>query len=81
MADDIQLPFDQPHLLQEPPALRALQADGPIHRVRTVGDPAWLVTAMRNRRLFGDDDLGRPPGPERAARTGDSALFGGPLGD
>ena len=84
MADDIQLPFDQPHLLQAPPALRALQARGPIHRVRTpVGDPAWLVTRYEEiRRLFGDDDLGRAhPDPERAARTGDSALFGGPLGD
>ena len=84
MADDIQLPLDQPHLLQAPPALRALQADGPIHRVRTpVGDPAWLVTSYEEiRRLFGDEDLGRAhPDPEHAARTGNSALFGGPLGD
>jgi pentalenolactone synthase len=84
MADDIQLPLDQPHLLQAPPALRALQADGPIHRVRTpVGDPGWLVTNYEEiRQLFGDHDLGRAhPEPEHAARTGNSALFGGPLGD
>jgi pentalenolactone synthase len=84
VADDIQLPLDQPHLLQAPPALRAIQADGPIHRVRTpVGDPAWLVTGYAEiRRLFGDDVLGRAhPDPEHAARAGNSVLFGGPLGD
>src|ERR1700690_2957655 len=85
MADDhIQLPLDQPHLLRAPPALRALQDDGPIHRVRTpIGDPAWLVSNYEEvRRLFGDDELGRaPPDPDHAARVGNSALFGGPLGD
>jgi cytochrome P450 len=80
---DIQLPFDQPQLLQAPPLLQALQADGPIHRVRTsVGDEAWLVTGYEElRRLFGDDRLGRAhPDPEHAARAGES-VFGGPLGD
>jgi len=43
-----QLPFEQPHPLQAPPELRALQAQGPVHPVRTAtGDPAWLVTGTR----------------------------------
>jgi hypothetical protein len=29
------LPFEQEHPLQAPPGLRALQAQGPVHRVRT----------------------------------------------
>ena len=56
----------------------------PIHRVRTpVGDEAWLVTDYAQvRRLLDDDRLGRSHRePETAARTGESALFGGPLGD
>ncbi|MFE3450326.1 cytochrome P450 [Nonomuraea sp. NPDC059194] len=79
-----QLPFDQPGLLQPPPLLRALQADGPIHRIRTaVGDEGWLVTGYDLvRHLLDDDRLGRShPEPDKAARTGDSAMFGGPLGD
>jgi len=79
-----QLPFDQPHPLGPPPELRALQSAGTVHRVRTaVGDPAWLVTGYDTvRRLFTDERLGRAhPDPDNAARTGESALFGGPLGD
>jgi cytochrome P450 len=56
----------------------------PVHRVRTpVGHEAWLVTDYaRVRRLLDDDRLGRShPEPDTAARTGDSALFGGPLGN
>jgi cytochrome P450 len=55
-----------------------------VQRMRTpVGDEAWLVTDYTQvRRLLDDDRLGRShPEPETAARTGDSALFGGPLGD
>jgi cytochrome P450 len=55
-----------------------------IHPVRTpVGDDAWLVTDYAQvRRLLDDDRLGRSHRkPETAARTGNSALFGGPLGD
>ncbi|MBF8186188.1 cytochrome P450 [Nonomuraea sp. K274] len=64
--------------------LRALQAQGPVHAIRTaVGDPAWWVTGYDEvRRLLDDDRLGRAhPEPERASRTGKSALFGGPMGD
>jgi pentalenolactone synthase len=56
----------------------------PVHRVRTpVGDEAWLVTEYAQvRRLLDDERLGRSHRePETAARTGESALFGGPLGD
>src|SRR6201993_2718988 len=52
--------------------------------VRTpVGDEAWLVTDYAQvRQLLDDDRLGRSHRkPERAARTGESALFGGPLGN
>jgi pentalenolactone synthase len=57
---------------------------GTVHRVRTpVGHQAWLVTDYGQvRRLLDDDRLGRShPEPDTAARTGESALFGGPLGN
>jgi cytochrome P450 len=79
-----QLPFEQADPLQVAPRLRELQDQGTVHRVLTdVGDSAWLVTRHAEVRLLLDDDrLGRAhPEPETAARTGESALFGGPLGD
>jgi cytochrome P450 len=79
-----QLPFEQADPLGVAPRLRELQAQGVVHRVRTaVGDEAWLVTGHAQvRRLLDDDRLGRAhPVPETAARTGESALFGGPLGN
>ncbi|MFI7617535.1 cytochrome P450 [Nonomuraea terrae] len=85
MPDPVQLPF--PHdngPLRPAPLLRALQVQGPVHAVRTaVGDPAWLVTGYDEvRRLLDDDRLGRAHAqPEHASRTGESALFGGPIGD
>lgn len=84
MTAQLQLPFEQTHPLEVAPRLRELQAQGPVHRVRTaVGDEAWLVSRHPEvRRLLDDDRLGRAhPEPETAARTGDSALFGGPLGN
>ncbi|NDL55896.1 cytochrome P450 [Phytoactinopolyspora mesophila] len=66
-----------------PPALRKLQARGSVHKIRTrVGDHAWLVTRYDDvRRLLDDHRLGRShPDPANAARSGSSALFGGPLG-
>lgn len=80
----IQLPFSNDHPLRTAPALRALAADGPVHRVRTAtGDEAWLFTDYAVvRGLLSDSRLGRAhPSPDTAARTGESALFGGPLGD
>lgn len=83
MSDTARLPFDQPGPLQPPPLVRQMQAQGPIHAIRTaVGDPAWLVTGYDEvRALLDDARLGRAhPEPERASRTGESELFGGPLG-
>nr|WP_237330406.1 cytochrome P450 [Streptomyces sp. BA2] len=64
--------------------MRALSAQGAIHRIRTqVGDDAWLITGYDEvRQLLDDDRLGRShPEPQTAARSGESALFGGPLGN
>jgi cytochrome P450 len=80
----VQLPFEQAHPLDVAPLLRQLQEDGVIHRVRTeVGDQAWLVTGYEEvRRLLADDRLGRShPDPAKAARRGQSLLFGGPTGN
>ncbi len=84
MTAPAQLPFEQAHPLQAPPRLRALQARGPIHKIRTAtGDAAWLVTGYAQvQRLLADPRLGRShPSPASAARTGESVLFGGPLGN
>jgi cytochrome P450 len=79
-----QLPFRQTHPLETAPALRQLQSRGAVHRVRTpVGHEAWLVTGYAHvRELLDDDRLGRSHRqPDTAARSGESALFGGPLGN
>ena len=84
MSAVVQLPFEQTHPLDVAPELRSLQSQGVVHRVRTAADhEAWLVTGHAEvRRLLDDDRLGRAhPTPETAARTGESALFGGPLGN
>ncbi|TCO42350.1 pentalenolactone synthase [Kribbella antiqua] len=84
MTDLAQLPFEQLHPLDAAPQLRELQRRGVIHRIRTaVGDEAWLVTGHTEvRELLDDARLGRAhPAPETAARTGESALFGGPMGN
>ncbi|PXY18409.1 cytochrome P450 [Prauserella flavalba] len=79
-----ELPFEQTGPLASAPRLRELCAQGAIHRVRTaVGDEAWLVTGHAQvRALLDDDRLGRAHrAPDTAARTGKSALFGGPQGN
>jgi cytochrome P450 len=79
-----QLPFRRTHPLETAPALRELQSRGAIHRVRTpVGHEAWLVTGYAHvRELLDDHRLGRSHWqPETAARSGESVLFGGPLGN
>ncbi|WP_108637568.1 cytochrome P450 [Mycobacterium numidiamassiliense] len=79
-----QLPFRHTHPLETAPALRQLRSLGTVHRVRTpVGHEAWLITGYAQvRELLDDPRLGRShPRPETAARSGESALFGGPLGD
>jgi cytochrome P450 len=79
-----QLPFEQDQPLCTAPALRSLQARGAVHRIRTAtGDPAWLVIGYEEtRQLLTDPRLGRShPAPAAAARIGESALFGGPMGN
>jgi len=80
----VQLPFEQDHPLDVAPLLRQLQQDGAVHRVRTVvGDQAWLVIGYEEvRGLLTDERLGRShPDPAKAVRAGESALFGGPMGN
>jgi cytochrome P450 len=84
MTSPLRLPLPQHHPLQAPSELRHLQGRGSVHRVITsVGDPAWLVTGHEQvQELLADERLGRShPEPENAARSGASALFGGPLGN
>jgi cytochrome P450 len=79
-----QLPFRQTHSLETAPALRKLQSRGAVHRVRTpVGHEAWLITSYAHvHELLDDDRMGRShPEPDTAARSGESVLFGGPLGN
>ncbi|MFB7717688.1 cytochrome P450 [Nocardia sp. NPDC056100] len=47
------------------------------------GDPAWLATGYHLvRELFAEPNLGRShPSPETASRMGESAFFGGPVGN
>ncbi len=78
------LPFRHAHPLETAPTLRELQSHGAVHRVHTpVGDEAWLVTSYAHvRELLDDHRLGRShPRPDTAARSGESALFGGPVGN
>ncbi|WP_165692784.1 cytochrome P450 [Mycobacteroides abscessus] len=78
-----QLPFPREGLFVPAAKQRELQRAGTVHRVTTaVGDPAWLITGYATvRRLFDDERVGRShPEPDTAARSGDSAFFGGPIG-
>lgn len=84
MTAPAKLPFRQDHPLRSSEELRALQSEGPIHKVLTaVGDDAWLVTGYAQvRRLMDDENLGRTHrDPANAPRSRTSALFGGPIGD
>jgi pentalenolactone synthase len=84
MTDLPQLPFARTSLLETPPQLLKLQAEGPIARIRTqVGDEAWLVTRYDEvRELFADPRLGRShPNPEQAARLTNSAIMSGAVDD
>lgn len=65
------LPFDNPAVLGIAPQMRALQQEGPIARVRTAGEDAWLVTRYDEvRELLADRRLGlSDPKPKRAAKS------------
>ncbi|QUQ68179.1 cytochrome P450 [Kutzneria sp. CA-103260] len=84
MSDLPQLPFAQTAVLDPPPVLLELQAEGPVVRVRTqAGDEAWLVTRYEQvRELFADPRLGRShPNPDQAARVSNSVLMGTAVAD
>lgn len=65
------LPFDNPAILGIAPRMRALQQEGPVVRVRTAGEDAWLVTRYDEvRRLLADRRLGlSDPDPEPSAKS------------
>jgi pentalenolactone synthase len=84
MSDLPQLPFTQTAVLEPPPGLLQVQAEGPVVRVRTqAGDEAWLVTRYEQvRQLFADPRLGRShPNPDEAARVSNSVLMGSAVAD
>jgi pentalenolactone synthase len=71
MIDLPQLPFENPTILGIAPQMRALQQEGPITRVRTSGEDAWLVTRYNEvRKLLADRRLGLSnPNPQRSAEN------------
>ncbi|MEV7686747.1 pentalenolactone synthase [Streptomyces bungoensis] len=77
------LPFDNPDILGIAPQMRALQRQGPITRVRTAGEDAWLVTRydevrtlLADRRLSLSNPDPQPPA-KSAARAFMVALMAG----
>jgi pentalenolactone synthase len=65
------LPFDNPATIGIAPQMRALQQEGPISRVGTAGEDAWLVTRYDEvRTLLHDRRLGLSnPNPEQSAKS------------
>lgn len=65
------LPFDNPDILGIAPQMYALQQEGPITRVRTAGEDAWLVTRYDEvRSLLADRRLRlSDPRPEQSAKS------------
>lgn len=77
------LPFDNPDILGIAPQMRALQQEGPVTRVRTAGEDAWLVTrydevkALLADRRLGLSDPAPKPSAKSAARGFMMALMAG----
>lgn len=65
------LPFNNTDILGIAPEMRALQQDGPITRVRTVGEDAWLITRYGEvRALLSDRRLGLSnPNSEQSTKS------------
>ncbi|WP_369213003.1 pentalenolactone synthase [Streptomyces flavofungini] len=65
------LPFDNPSVIGIAPEMRALQQEGPIARVWTAGEDAWLVTRYDEvKALLADRRLGLSnPSPEPSAKS------------
>lgn len=69
---------EQPHIGCLNAQLRALQSDGPIHRVRTpAGDEGWLITRYAElKQLLLDDRVGKSHSdPEHMPKYLDSPLL------
>lgn len=64
------LPFDNPDIVGIAPRMRALQREGPIARVHTAGEDAWLITRYDEvRTLLADRRLGLSnPDPQWSAK-------------
>lgn len=77
------LPFDNPATIGIAPQMRALQQEGPIARVGTAGEDAWLITRYDDvRTLLADRRLGLSnpnpvPSTKSAARNFMVALMAG----
>ncbi|WP_250403641.1 pentalenolactone synthase [Streptomyces cellostaticus] len=71
------LPFDNPDIIGIAPQMLALQREGPITRVRTPGDDAWLVTRYDEvRSLLADRRLSlSDPNPEPSAKSAARAFM------
>ncbi|MEU2929476.1 pentalenolactone synthase [Streptomyces sp. NPDC007251] len=71
------LPFDNPDVLGIAPQMRALQQEGPITRVGTAGEDAWLVTRYDEvRALLADRRLGLSnPKPDGSAKSAARAFM------
>jgi cytochrome P450 monooxygenase len=72
------LEYEEPVLLGINPYMRALQAEGPVVRVRTpAGDAAWLVTRHKEvRALLRDRRIGRSHrDPDNAPRYIDNPMM------
>jgi pentalenolactone synthase len=65
------LPFDNPAPIGIAPQMLALQEEGPITRVRTAGEDAWLVTRYDEvRKLLADRRLRLSnPNPQPSAKS------------
>ncbi|AOS64791.1 cytochrome P450 [Actinoalloteichus hymeniacidonis] len=83
MTTPVQLTLDQSYPFRLDDAVRRLQREACIHRVRTApGDEAWLVTGHRQvRRLLDDPRLGRShPAPDEAEQLGEPPVLASLLG-
>lgn len=72
------LEYEEPAILGVNPYMRALQAEGPVVRVRTpAGDAAWLVTRHKEvRALLRDRRIGRShQDPDNAPRYVDNPMM------
>jgi pentalenolactone synthase len=71
MAELPKLPFDNPATIGIAPRMRALQQEGPIAKVRTVAEDAWLVTRYDEvKALLADRRLALSnPNPEQSAKS------------